>query len=296
MSQHANSAETAVATPTQLRTGLDIELSGDEPVRWSDEWTFGGWVVAFARLGPGAATSLDQSRGPVYLKVIVGELANIALNPCPPRGEVRSTLSDATEVVAGLDGAIFAVFIQTDDVPPQLKSMDQLGFAGRYAELLQWQSFYDLFGGYEYFKDIDAHMVPGFHLLDSEGTEIAYVHFWTMGKGGDASTHNHSREPSDTKPAFVEVHWVLNNGTGEGGMYMCDSQDGPRTPMVMQRGEEHGPFWAADANGGPRDLPNGAVEYPWHGWEAGPDDGTGQSFDLVAAFEINPKYAPSVTA
>jgi hypothetical protein len=57
----------------------------------------------------------------------------------------------------------------------------------------------------------------------------------------------------------------------------------------MQRGEEHGPFFVSDPTTGmAMRRENGAVEYPWHGWQAGTDDDAGQAFDFVAAFELNP--------
>ena len=91
-------------------------------------------------------------------------------------------------------------------------------------------------------------------------------------------------------PAFVEVHFVLNNATGEGGMYLTEMPDtiDTRTSFTMQKGEEHGPFFH-HANGKVTLLPNGAVSYPWHGWQSGPKQAQ-TAYDLVAAFEINPDY------
>ena len=43
-------------------------------------------------------------------------------------------------------------------------------------------------------------------------------------------------------------------------------------------------------------LDNGAVKYPWHGWQSGNDDQDLQSYDFVAAFEIIPEYALIQTA
>ena len=118
---------------------------------------------------------------------------------------------------------------------------------------------------------------------------------WAAGKGVDLSTHNHGRAPTPTSPAFAEVHLVLHNGTGRGGMYLTAEPGAPsRTRFPMQQGDEHGPFFTYDpATGAPRLRENGAVDYPWHGWEAGAPDGEpkGQSYDVVAAFEITAPYA-----
>ena len=142
------------------------------------------------------------------------------------------------------------------------------------------------------FKGLDAHMLPGFHLLDAESEEIAYVHCWTTGKGVDVTTHNHSHPPSPLAPAFAETHLVLRNGTGTGAMYQCDSPEATtRERLIVGEGEEHGPFFKFDADTGKPCLrANGAVEYPWHGWQGGEDDQPGQAYDLVAAFEISPTY------
>jgi hypothetical protein len=83
---------------------------------------------------------------------------------------------------------------------------------------------------------------------------------------------------------------VLNNGTGKAGMYETQGPDADaRKVHVMQRGDEHGPFFEHEA-GKPVMLDNGAIKYPWHGWQSGNDDQRAQSYDLVAAFEISPDY------
>ena len=76
-------------------------------------------------------------------------------------------------------------------------------------------------------------------------------------------------------------------------MYLCDAQDAdPSERFPMQRGDEHGPFFHIDGNTQrPKLKDNGAVDYPWHGWEAGTDDKQGQAYDLVCAFEITAPYA-----
>jgi hypothetical protein len=280
------------AEPSEELPGLDIVFTGAAPVEVSERWSVGGWEIEFVSLEARHATSVDQTRGTVHLKVVAGELVDPALGPFPEVGTVRSTVVDAATVRAGDTGAVFAVLTQTSQVGPGLHDMSALGFTGPYADAFVWQTFHERFGGAEVFAGVDAHIVPGFHLRRGDGTEIAYVHFWTMGKGGDASTHNHDNEPSSHRPAFAEIHWVFNNGTGAGGMYACDEPGGSRTTQVMQRGEEHGPMWRIDPDTGfPLHRPNGSVDYGWHGWRGGIDDNPRQSFDFVAAFEINPELA-----
>ena len=167
-------------------------------------------------------------------------------------------------------------------------------FGGPFAEALAWQTFEARYThATPFFDGLDAHLAPGFHLLDADGAEIAYVFVWAAGKGVDLSTHDHGRAPGPTSPAFAEVHLVLHNGTGAGGMYETAEPGAPtRVRYPMHQGEEHGPFFEFDATTGtPRHRPNGAVAYPWHGWEAGTDDLAGQAYDVVAAFEITAPYA-----
>ncbi len=281
------------ATRSKERLGLDIVLPGALTHEVSSIWHVAGWDMQFVRLQPGEGVPLDQSKGIVYVKVITGALSSPALAPFAKPKSVRTTLVEGTEAIAGPQGAIFAVFTATDTVPDNIHTMDQLAIEGPHADILVWQSFYKRFRGAEIFKGVDAHMVPGFHILDGDGTEIVYLHFWTMGKGADSSTHDHSRAPSRRAPAFAEIHWVFNNGTGQGAMYECAAPEAQRSLTGMQRGDEHGPFWTIDgATGMPSLADSGAVEYGWHGWQAGLDDGAAQAYDFVAAFEINPDYAP----
>jgi hypothetical protein len=126
---------------------------------------------------------------------------------------VTSTKLIGDMVVAGADGALVSIFTATNAVPNLLSAVDQLRISGPFAHTLTWQSFEARFGKFTpFFNGVDAHMVPGFHLLDGDGGEIAYVHFWIAGKGVDLSTHDHGNTPSDLAPAF-EGTW-LNNGTG----------------------------------------------------------------------------------
>jgi hypothetical protein len=258
----------------------------------SDVWSVAGWTLQFVQLPPRQTLALDEATGKVYIKVIAGRLDNLDRSPFAGRRQIRGTVVEQGHVDAGDEGAMFAVLTETSSAADSIRSMDQLVFAGPRDEVFRWQSFEDKFGGFtDIFDGADAHIVPGFHLLDTTGAEIAYVHFWTAGKGVDLSTHNHANDPSPLAPAFAEVHWVFSNGTGNGGMYECDAPGAPlRERYPMQRGEEHGPFFVSNPATGMATLrENGAVEYPWHGWQAGTDGDEGQAFDFVAAFELNPR-------
>jgi hypothetical protein len=172
--------------------------------------------------------------------------------------------------------------------------MSQLAYSGPLANELSWITFEERYHDViPFFDGLDCYLSPGFHLLDADGEEITYMFVWTAGKGVDLSTHNHGHDPAPTRPAFAEVHWVLQNGTGNGGMYETSkpgADDRVRTPL--QQGDEHGPFFMWDKKTGrPTLRENGAVEYPWHGWQGGTDAEPGQSYDVVAAFEITAPYA-----
>ena len=79
-------------------------------------------------------------------------------------------------------------------------------------------------------------------------------------------------------------------------MYECHTQDAvERTRLILGAGEEHGPFFRFDPDTGrPLRRDNGAVDYPWHGWQGGEDDEPGEAYDLVTAFELNPEYTQAL--
>jgi hypothetical protein len=286
----------APLAPSSDREGVNITLgalAAGKSVAVSDVWSVAGWTIQFVRLGSEQTLGLDQSQGRIYIKVVTGELTNLQRSAFAAPRVVRSTLVETDEVTAGADGALVTVFIETGEAPANIVSMDQLAITGHLDEAFTWKSFDERFGQFtDIFKDADAHMSSGFHLLDSDGTEISYVNLWTAGKGVDLSTHNHAGDPSPTGPAFAEVHWVFNNGTSSGGMYGAEQPGAAKDPRYpMQRGQEHGTFFVIDpVTRSPKLRENGAVEYPWHGWQAGTDDKSGQAFDFVAAFETNPDY------
>ena len=281
-----------IAEPSTTRPGLNITLTAKVPVCVSQVWGCGDWQVQFVRLGALESVPLDQSAGEVYVKVVSGGLASPALSAYAADREIRSTRVKNNQVRAGDSGAVITVFTATPALANNIRSMDEVQMTGPLKEHLQWQSFHERFESVtDAFKGVNAFMAPGFHLLDDDGSEIAYLHFWTAGKGVDLTTHNHGHDPSPVAPAFAELHWVLNNGTGKGGMYTtAEPGHAERTRYLIQRGEEHGPFFYHD-QGVPRLRSNGAVDYPWHGWEAGSDGESGDAYDVVAAFEISPEYA-----
>ena len=276
------------------RTGINVLIGeGVAPVV-SDTWNVGGWGICFVRLDAGQNFDLNHSQGDVYVKVVTGRLTNINRGAYCEAKVVRGTKVDAPFVTAGSDGAVFTVFTSSSDVPTTVSSMDQLAYTGPHAQALEWQTFESRYSAATpFFNGLDAYLSPGFHLLDEAGEEITYMFIWTAGKGVDLSTHNHGSDPSPTRPAFAEVHWVLHNGTGSGGMYETSEPGAKdRDRWTLVQGDEHGPFFMFDEKTGkPALRENGAVEYPWHGWQAGNDNAGGQSYDVVAAFEITAPYS-----
>lgn len=278
------------------RAGVNIVLdsgrAAGEPVV-SDIWTVAGWTMQFVRLGGGDAVSLDRSAGRIHVKVVTGNLQNINRTAFAEAFGVVDTAVAADRLLAGRDGAVFAVFTESAQVLANVTDMATLRIAGPGDEAFAWQRFDEKFGAFtNLFDGVEAYLSPGFHLLDEQGEEITYVNLWTCGKGVDLSTHNHAQDPSAAAPAFAETHWVFNRGAAGAGMYLCDAPGAPRTRLPMRRGQEHGPFFAVDAaTQRPKLRPNGAVEYPWHGWQGGTDDQAGEAYDFVAAFETNPEFA-----
>lgn len=280
------------STPSHSREGVDIQFL-ESGIETSEQWSMGGWHLQFVRLPPNEGLTLDTAAGRPFIKVITGSLANIARSAFAQTHEIRNTLFENDAVIAGNAGTLIALFTQTPAAPENVTEMAQLTLLGPNARAFEWRTFEDRFGQFmSGFNDADAYMSGGFHLLDKNGTEITYVNLWTAGKGVNLTTHNHAQPPSPLGPAFAEVHWVFNNGTGSGGMYSAATADGPKTEAYpMQRGDEHGPFFSIEQKTKkPMLRENGAVDYPWHGWEAGVDDNPGQAYDVVAAFETNPDY------
>ena len=274
--------------PHAKRGGLALRFPAAR-LAISPRWHFGAFGVQFVQLPADQLLVLPEGSAP-YLKVITGMIDSEPHRPFPPRGRVTSTRC-ATSRVTALQDSLLCVITDAEMAPSAPSDMAQLTFTGEFSEYLGWQSFHEKFAAVtDIFDGLDAHMVPGFHLLDAEESEIAYVHFWTTGPKVDVSTHNHAQPPSELAPAFAEVHLVLRNGTGTGGMYECERPGSPRHRTVIQAGEEHGPFFFTDAHGRPLLLDNGAVAYPWHGWQGGDTDTSTTRYDLVAAFEINPAH------
>ena len=173
------------------------------------------------RLGALASVPLDQSAGEVYVKVVSGGLASPALTAYAADREIRSTRVKNNQARAGDSGAVITVFTATPALADNIRSMDEVQMSGPLMEHLQWQSFHERF----------------------ESVTDAF-------KGVDLTTHNHGHDPSPVAPAFAEVHWVLNNGTGKGGMYTtAEPGHAERTRYPIQRGEEHGPFFYHDQGG-----------------------------------------------
>jgi hypothetical protein len=287
-------AANVTMSTTNPRGGIDLKFGGMNEVQLSETWSVAGWDIRFLALGPGVAVTLEAGNN--YVKVVTGRLANIDRGCFARPFTSRSTRLSVTELVAGFEGALVALMVETAAVPENLNDMKQLIFKGPHAECLNWQRFDEKFGGFiDYFDGLDCHMANGLHLLNEGGAEICYVNFWTCGQGVDLSTHNHGQAASQMAPAFAEVHWVFNNGSGLGGMYeTAEPGDPDRVRHPMARGEEHGPYFDADESGKlPRLSANGAVEYPWHGWQGGLVEGAAseQVYDFVAAFEINPMLA-----
>ena len=279
-------------TTDNPRGGVNVhfDLRGRSPLQQSPVWSAAGRELQFFNLAPGVGLRVGTHR--TYVKVILGRLENIDRGCLAGAFEVRSTRLHTEDVVAGGEGALIAVARLRDDAPERVVDMTDMVFDGPGCEQMVWQRFDEKFGAVtEFFNGQDCHVASGLHLLDEGGREIAYVNPWTCGKGVDLSTHNHGHPPSEMAPAFTEVHWVLSAAAADSGMYRAaDASGAERQRFPMQLGDEHGPFYDRDSTGRPLFRENGAVQYPWHGWQGGDDGQAGQAYDFVAAFEINPDF------
>lgn len=297
MATHISLADTApgiTGSRHPTRVGINLSMGPRAGTVISPRWTMAGWALQFVRLAPNATLALDHGPGEVLVKVVHGALSSPQRKAYPAVGAVVGTAVHDDVISAGPDGALLSIFTRTPAAAQAITDVAQLEVEGPLADALTWETFESRYSQVTpYFNGLDAHLVPGFHLLDDDGAEIAYVFFWVAGKGVDLSTHNHGHRPSDDAPAFAEVHQVLYNGTGRGGMYTtAEPGAAERDRLPMQAGEEHGPFFAIDPATGKASLrDNGAVAYPWHGWQGGQDDRPGQCYDLVCAYEITVPYS-----
>jgi hypothetical protein len=275
--------------------GLSITFT-DDVVSASEIWSIAGWTIQYVRLQSGAEFALEQGTGNIYVKIITGSLANPTRERFAGAKLARSIETSVDQIIAGAKGALVAIMIDGHSDRNNIHSMDGLTISGPYEDIFVFTRIdqTDLGKAFDFFKGVEAYLMPGFHLLEPDGTEIVYIHLWTAGKGVDMSPHDHSQPPSDAAPAFTETHFVLNNGTGKGAMYDCtDNKPGHsnRKHIPILRGQEHGPFWLTDDQDMPRKRENGSVEFNLHGWQAGNNEDEGQAYDLVAAFELNPDYS-----
>ncbi len=278
---------TTEPTPTP-RGGVALHLPYGAPLLVSESWRMGAWHISFARIAAHEALALDPSLGTPYVKVIAGTLAEPERGAFAPAGTVRGTRVEGGGIRAGSAGAVVAIFQASEGASLPVRSLGALAIAGPHDEALTWRSFG---AALPQFAGLDAHFAPGFHLIDGDGGEIAYVFTWAAGPGVDMTTHNHGK-PTPARPAFAEVHLVLHKGGPGGGMYETPAPgSAERQWTPLQPGEEHGPFFAVDPQTGrPLRGENGCVVYPWHSWQAGPAVGAAAD-DVVVAIEISPDYA-----
>jgi len=286
----------------QTRGGLKLtfDLAENRVAQSSSVWTTAGWLLRFVALPAGQTLSLDA--GEQYLKVILGCEQERQQYCFTHDQKVRSTriqcdAGHAPSITAGSAGLLGLLLTKTATAPANISAMRDVEFAGPSSEELNWRSFKERFGAFmPYFDTLDNHMADGFHLCDRSGNQICYVNFWTCGIHGDVSTHNHGQPPSALSPAFAEVHLVLNTGGSESGMYISSNPDDStgtgeaRQYIPMRPGEEHGPFFD-HADGAPLLTENGAISYPWHGWESRGKARGVSAYDYVVAFEIYPEFA-----
>jgi len=233
----------------QRGVALQFDLQSNRILESSD-WQVAGRRLRFLFLPPGRQKQLNLGRH--FAKVVVGRLENIDRGCFAEPFAVRTTLLDTDVLAAGPEGALVALLTEGEDTPDRIVSMGDAQFLGSLADRLIWQSFETRFGQFmDVFNGLDCHMMDGIYLLDGSGEEIAYVNFWSCGKGVDLSTHNHGQDPREGAPAFAEVHWVIDAATSSSGMYRtAEPGHSERSRSPMRRGDEHGPYFEFDAQTG----------------------------------------------
>ena len=170
------------------RGGVELlfDLGESNKIQVSDSWRVAGWRIRYVFLPPNQALELEEETH--YLKVILGELSNLARGCFAEDYTVRTTRLDNSSLLAGPQGLLFALLTETPDLEPNIHDMSECVFSGPMAEKLGWKSFKERFGAWtSYFDQLDNHMADGFHLMDTDKNEITYVNFWTCGKNSDVS-------------------------------------------------------------------------------------------------------------
>jgi len=155
------------------RGGIDLcfDLTAQETIQLTEVWTIAGWQIRFVFLPPHQTLELEGKNH--YLKVIVGELANLERACFAENFAVRTTRLEKQRVSSGSHGLLCALLTETPGLLPNIHDMSDCVFAGPMAQLLEWKSFKERFGAStDYFDQLDNHMANGFHLLDSEESEI----------------------------------------------------------------------------------------------------------------------------
>lgn len=152
------------------RPGVDLHLfDGDGPVV-SQQWTMGGWTLQFVRLDAGQQHPVDAGDGVAYVKVITGRLTEPHRVAYVAPRTIADTCVEGDHLTAGPDGAVVMLCVRTTNAPHRYTSMAQLVIDGPLAEHLTWSSFEARFAGIlTAFDGLDAHLTPGFHLLDADG-------------------------------------------------------------------------------------------------------------------------------
>ena len=144
--------------------GIDLcfDLTAEETIQLSEVWTIAGWEIRFVFLPPLQMLELEGKTH--YLKVIVGELANLGRACFAENYAVRSTLLETPQVSSGAHGLLCALLTETPDLQPNIHDMSDCVFAGPMAQHLEWKSFRERFGAStDYFEQLDNHMADGFH-------------------------------------------------------------------------------------------------------------------------------------
>ncbi len=161
-------------TPHTERGGISIHLT-EAPVSVSPAWTIGDFSIRFVRLAASETLQLDRSGGTTRLKIVTGEVDCAPHRPFPAVGEVVSTTLTASSIQAIRD-SVFCLVTEPDGAAGRISDMAQLQPSGPLQEVLRWQSFDEKFSAVtDIFRGLEAHMLPGFHLLDASAREIAYV-------------------------------------------------------------------------------------------------------------------------
>eukprot|EP00897_Mesotaenium_endlicherianum_P007683 jgi/Mesen1/6943/ME000036S06271 len=304
----AGAAASAASTEVTVADGVvTVTLPvPTTPVAVSPAWSIGDWELQVVQVARGSSFTLPRGSSGVtarsYIKVVAGSLFGLdqagSVGPVGAPNQRRSNAVPAgcSAVQAGPAGAIFVLWTATF-APGNSKVRSMTGgkitrFSGPGSEAFKWRLYSDVDPT---FKGVDFWNLRGLRVQTQQGRRVVFLQFWAVNNGVSAGWHDHSNLNVST--AFGEVHQMLYEGSGHGGMQYrlpCPKSAGGgeyiEKLLPLPVGYEHGPLWFVNSSTGEPLLSKqtGALVYPTHRWIGGGVSTSPSAYDVWVVYEMPP--------